>query len=691
MTHLDQLESKSIYIIREAYSRYKKVGMLWSIGKDSTTLLWLAKKAFFGKVPFPVIYIDTTKHFQEMYDFRDECVKKWNLDLIVSCNKEADKLGIGPKDKLKCCNVRKTDALKQTIDQYGFGALFLGIRSDEHGIRAKERTFCFPRGSQVYGEKIKPIEKIEKGDLVHTHLGSLKQVEGVSKRYFKGKMLQIKTQYNKEISLTSNHVVLARVPAPVKKIITVATVGFDGVARDVQLPIGGKRRIVWTPASKLKSGDYLFVPKLPKKPQDGYKQPLFIKIDQIIGNLPGMIVNGKKISWKSAHTNSPVIRRSLPVNPNIMRILGYYIAEGSANLQSNQFEFAFHKLEKNLVDDIVTTMREEFGIEPNVRNRGNCYNVLCSSKTLANLFSKLCGKGARNKQLPYFFTKLSHNNLLQLVKGCWLGDGSNERYSTVSKKLACQIRQAMLRLGIFTSISTLSDGRYQLSVIGTCKKKFLKHFNIKSKVPYIGRFKKYAKEIGGLSSTRLSTTDYGKSGAGGFWIPIRDIRSINYEGMIYDLCVENHSSYLVDGIAVHNSPRNRDFQWDYKNQAPELWDQYKSQKETEQHLRVHPILHWTEVDIWKYIKREKLPINPLYFAKDGKRYRSLGCQPCTAPVESSAKNIDEIIKEVEESKVAERSGRAQDKEEANAMQKLRALGYMAIAGFFIVSSINVLL
>ncbi|MBN1376953.1 sulfate adenylyltransferase subunit 2 [Candidatus Woesearchaeota archaeon] len=266
MDHLDRLESNSIYIIREAYKKFNKIAMLWSIGKDSTTMLWLAKKAFFGKVPFPVVYIDTGKHFQEMYDFRDECVKKWNLNLIVSDNiKEAEKQGIGPKDKLKCCTIRKTEALKKTIDKYKFEALLLGIRRDEHGIRAKERTF---------------------------------------------------------------------------------------------------------------------------------------------------------------------------------------------------------------------------------------------------------------------------------------------------------------------------------------------------------------------------------------------------------------------------SPRNKDFRWDYKNQAPELWNQYKSQKESEQHLRVHPLLEWTEIDVWKYILRENLPVNKLYFTKNGKRYRSLGCKPCTQPVKSNAKNVQEIIKEVKESRIAERSGRAQDKEEAQAMQKLRALGYM---------------
>ncbi|MCD6547250.1 MAG: sulfate adenylyltransferase subunit 2 [Nanoarchaeota archaeon] len=266
MDHLDALENESIFIIREAYRKFHKIGMLWSVGKDSTTLLWLVRKAFFGRVPFPVIYIDTGLHFKEMYEFRDWCVKKWNLNLIISKNyEEAEKLGIGPKDKLKCCTIRKTEALKKTIEEHKFDALLLGIRRDEHGVRAKERVF---------------------------------------------------------------------------------------------------------------------------------------------------------------------------------------------------------------------------------------------------------------------------------------------------------------------------------------------------------------------------------------------------------------------------SPRNKDFYWDYKNQPPELWDQFKTQKESEQHIRVHPLLHWTELDIWKYIKREKLPVNPLYFAKNGKRYRSLGCMPCTKPIDSNAKTVDEIIEEIKTSKIAERSGRAQDKEEAHAMQKLRALGYM---------------
>jgi sulfate adenylyltransferase subunit 2 len=88
------------------------------------------------------------------------------------------------------------------------------------------------------------------------------------------------------------------------------------------------------------------------------------------------------------------------------------------------------------------------------------------------------------------------------------------------------------------------------------------------------------------------------------------------------------------------------------------------------------LLHWTEIDIWEYIKREGIPITELYFARNGKRYRSIGCQPCCAPVPSEADSIDKVIEELKTTTTSERAGRAQDKESVTTMQKLRALGYM---------------
>ena len=266
MVQLEDLENKSIYIIREAFAEFKKPAILWSTGKDSTVNLWLCKKAFFGEIPFPVIHIDTTFKFKQMYAFRDKIAKEWGFNLIVAKNEEAIAAGVSPEQgKFECCTRMKTEALMSELDKHGFDALILAIRRDEHGIRAKERFF---------------------------------------------------------------------------------------------------------------------------------------------------------------------------------------------------------------------------------------------------------------------------------------------------------------------------------------------------------------------------------------------------------------------------SPRDKQFKWDYKNQPLEMWDQYQSLTDAQTHIRVHPILHWRELDVWEYVRQENLPINPMYYAKDGKRYRSLGCEPCTFTIDSEASNIDEMIEELKTTKIAERSGRAQDKEKAFTMQKLRALGYM---------------
>jgi sulfate adenylyltransferase subunit 2 len=125
------------------------------------------------------------------------------------------------------------------------------------------------------------------------------------------------------------------------------------------------------------------------------------------------------------------------------------------------------------------------------------------------------------------------------------------------------------------------------------------------------------------------------------------------------------------------SPRSCDFSWGYQNQPPELWDQYnKIQISQAEHFRIHPMLGWTELDIWRYIERENIPIISLYFARNGLRYRSIGCEVCCSPVVSNAVSVADIIKELEVSNTPERAGRAQDKEQAYMMQKLRALGYM---------------
>lgn len=145
-----------------------------------------------------------------------------------------------------------------------------------------------------------------------------------------------------------------------------------------------------------------------------------------------------------------------------------------------------------------------------------------------------------------------------------------------------------------------------------------------------------------------------------------------FDGLIVSIRRDEHG---IRAKERHFSPRDKDFRWNYKEQPPEIWDN-PGRFEGGSHVRIHPLLQWNEVDIWRYVKQEGIPVNPLYFSKGGKRYRSLGCTQCTVAVKSGASSIDEIISELQNTEIAERSGRMQDKEQENVMQRLRALGYM---------------
>jgi len=146
ISHLDLLEAESIHIFREAAAQFRKPVLLYSIGKDSTVLLHLARKAFWpGKLPFPLLHIDTGWKFRDMIAFRDKTVRDLGLDLIVHTNEDGAAKGINPIDYAPSVytDVMKTVPLKQALDKYGFDAAFGGARRDEEASRAKERVFSF--------------------------------------------------------------------------------------------------------------------------------------------------------------------------------------------------------------------------------------------------------------------------------------------------------------------------------------------------------------------------------------------------------------------------------------------------------------------------------------------------------------------------------------------------------------------
>nr|WP_265345808.1 sulfate adenylyltransferase subunit CysD [Aeromonas veronii] len=156
LTHLQQLEAESIHIIREVAAEFENPVMMYSIGKDSSVMLHLARKAFYpGKIPFPLLHVDTDWKFKEMIKFRDETAKKYGLDLIVHKNPDGLAMGINPfvHGSGKHTDIMKTEGLKQALNKYGFDAAFGGARRDEEKSRAKERVYSFRDKSHRWDPK----------------------------------------------------------------------------------------------------------------------------------------------------------------------------------------------------------------------------------------------------------------------------------------------------------------------------------------------------------------------------------------------------------------------------------------------------------------------------------------------------------------------------------------------------------
>jgi sulfate adenylyltransferase subunit 2 len=177
--HLRQLEAESIEIMREVAAEFKKPVMLYSVGKDSSVMLHLAIKAFHpSKLPFPLLHVDTTWKFREMIEFRDQTVRRLNLELIVHVNQDGLARGINPLASGSALHtqIMKTEALKQALDLHGFDAAFGGARRDEEKSRAKERIFSLRSAGHLWDPR---DQRPELWNLFNTRIG-----QGESMRVF---------------------------------------------------------------------------------------------------------------------------------------------------------------------------------------------------------------------------------------------------------------------------------------------------------------------------------------------------------------------------------------------------------------------------------------------------------------------------------------------------------------------------
>ena len=176
LTHLKQLEAESIHIIREVAAEFDNPVMLYSIGKDSAVMLHLARKAFFpGRLPFPVMHVDTRWKFQEMYRFREQMVNEMDLDLITHINPDGVAQNINPftHGSAKHTDIMKTEGLKQALDKHGFDAAFGGARRDEEKSRAKERVYSFRDSKHRWDPKN------QRPELWNVYNGNVKKGESI--------------------------------------------------------------------------------------------------------------------------------------------------------------------------------------------------------------------------------------------------------------------------------------------------------------------------------------------------------------------------------------------------------------------------------------------------------------------------------------------------------------------------------
>lgn len=176
LTHLRQLEAESIHIFREVVAEFSSPVMLYSIGKDSSVMLHLARKAFYpAKLPFPLLHVDTGWKFREMYQFRDQTVKTHNCELLVHINPDGQAMGMDPfvHGSAKYTDIMKTEGLKQALNQYGFDAAFGGARRDEEKSRAKERIYSFRDSRHRWDPKK------QRPELWHNYNGQINQGESI--------------------------------------------------------------------------------------------------------------------------------------------------------------------------------------------------------------------------------------------------------------------------------------------------------------------------------------------------------------------------------------------------------------------------------------------------------------------------------------------------------------------------------
>lgn len=456
--------------------------------------------------------------------------------------------------------------------------------------------FCVLPDTLLIGNpSVKKIEDFGEGERVLTHKGVFRKILTKSKMTYNGSVLTIRPQYGMPITLTGDHAVLA-----VKTIRKSWYKRYSNFKRKADsylrlIDHGSKHYGVyegfgpdWIKADTLKKGDYLIYPIIKEtndvdtiKVSDYLESNYFItennKIkannffhsiedyNTVINEYKKNPVHGtiKSIAQKYSIPISTVyqwvvgvqqpridiieLNNEIPLTPEVMRLLGYYLAEGSG-VSDHQIRFTFNSKEKEYIEDVKNLVAKYFGIKPNKDViTGKATNVCFSSRLLKEFFKNLFGSNAREKRLPNWMLHLSKEKQEELINGYWKGDGSKSRdgfnFSTASRLLAEQVRLILARLGFIPCFRVVTKNRK----------------NPKYVVEVFGRDLMCFSEIVG---ERHKALDRRKGSRNNGWvdenylyIPIKSIQKNEYDGDIYNIEVEEDHSYCTNYCTLHNCGR----------------------------------------------------------------------------------------------------------------------------------------
>ncbi len=381
--------------------------------------------------------------------------------------------------------------------------------------------------------KIKDVTPITR---VLTHDGTYKEVAGFTKTEYNGELIKIRTRFfNEPVSLTPNH--------PVYRIKVTKGTG-NKYLKDFKI---GKPE--WIEAGKLEKGDCLVYPII-KETKDTEK----IKISDYIEVKE--TTNGRILPFINTITSNE-IDNIIPITKDFMRLVGYYIAEGSAS--KHNLKFYFNKKEKNYIEDVKEILEKTFKLNVDISYVKNVCNMGIYSKVLADLFKHLFGNYSYNKNLPHWAMLLPAEKQKELIKGMWRGDGRMRDkdfcYVTSSRKLAYQLRDLLLRQSIIPSLQVRDKtglNRKQNRIEG----RLVKFNHNKYNLNVGGQFLENMSSILDARHPKLNQRSHILKHAwikdGNAILPIRNIEKTDYVGDVLNIAVKENNTYVAKNFIVHN-------------------------------------------------------------------------------------------------------------------------------------------